>query len=283
MKVLLELTKFRITILTTISGILGYLLQSGYVSFEIIMVVMGILLLASGASALNQVQESKYDKLMKRTGNRPIPAGKLSRKQALVISLTLMLFGEILLLQLPGITPALLGIFSVFWYNGIYTPLKRYTPFAVIPGALIGSIPPAIGWTAAGGSLLEPEIILIMVYFFIWQIPHFWLLLLIFNTQYEDAGYPSLLKIFRKEQLARITFVWAFATVVIALLIPFYGIVDNVYLFLVISALSVWLVFKFYPLIRQNDFSLEFIRKAFMAINIYALSFMIIVFIQIGI
>jgi heme o synthase len=105
-------------------------------------------------------------------------------------------------------------LLNLIWYNGIYTPLKKINPLAIIPGSLVGSIPPAVGWTAAGGNILDPQIIILSFFFFIWQIPHFWLLLLIFGKDYENAGFPTLMQIFSSDQLARITFIWIVATVV---------------------------------------------------------------------
>lgn len=284
MKNLLELIKIRIAVLTTLSGALGFVLSRNGISPDIFGLIAGILVLASGSSALNQVQESAFDRLMERTKNRPIPSGKMSKGFALFLSVAFIVAGEIILfISFHNYQPVLLGLLSVIWYNGIYTPLKRITPFAVFPGAVIGALPPAIGWTAAGGVLTDPEIILIMVYFFVWQIPHFWLLLMIFHTQYEVAGYPSLLKILDKRQLGRMTFIWTFATVVLALLIPFYGIMHNILLFTAFLIVSIWLLLKFAPFIYGDEFSFISVRKAFMAINIYALTFMVILFIQTGI
>ncbi len=77
---------------------------------------------------------------------------------------------------------AALGIFTLLWYNLVYTPLKRITAFAVLPGALIGAMPPLIGWTAAGGNPLDMEIMAVAFLLFVGQMPHYWLLLLKIGT-----------------------------------------------------------------------------------------------------
>jgi hypothetical protein len=91
----------------------------------------------------------------------------------------------------------------VLWYNGVYTFLKRKSPFAAIPGAVIGAIPPAIGWICGKGALsFDPQILALSFFFFIWQVPHFWLLLLNFGRDYEKAGFPSLTRIFNSASSA---------------------------------------------------------------------------------
>ena len=87
---------------------------------------------------------------------------------------------------------ALLGLITVVWYNGIYTPLKRVTAFAAIPGGVVGAIPPVIGWVSGGGDPTDARIIVVAFFFFVWQVPHFWLLLMRIGGDYERAGLPSL-------------------------------------------------------------------------------------------
>jgi protoheme IX farnesyltransferase len=88
----------------------------------------------------------------------------------------------------------------------VYTFLKRKTGFAVIPGSLTGALPPLIGWVAAGGGVTEPLIIYISVFVFIWQIPHFWLRILIYGKEYQEAGLPTLFEHFTKRQIRIGTF-----------------------------------------------------------------------------
>jgi len=121
--------------------------------------------------------------------------------------------------QKPGF-----GGLAVLWYNGVYTPLKRLTAFAVAPGALIGALPPAIGWTAAGGSAGDLRLLALAFFFFIWQVPHFWLLLFKYGEEYAEAGFPSITRLFSTTQLGRLTFVWMLATAAASLLLPLYGV-----------------------------------------------------------
>ena len=163
-----------------------------------------------------------------------------------------------------------MGLLNLVWYNFVYTLLKRRTPFAIVPGSLVGAIPPAIGWAAAGGSLLDPQIIIIAFFFFIWQIPHFWLLLLVMDQDYQQAGFPTLTQIFNHAQLSRITFIWIVSTAVTGLLIPLFGIVSELWINLglfVSGALLTWKAFGL--LVESEDFSA--FRLNFRYINYFAL------------
>ncbi|MEJ5262447.1 MAG: protoheme IX farnesyltransferase [Ignavibacterium sp.] len=226
-KILAELTKIRITFFVMITTGFGYIAASGLFNVDLIFLLIGVLLLACGSAALNHYQERHTDALMSRTKNRPIPSGKISPKSALEISLLLILSGILLVTLAGNIISAIFGVLNLIWYNAIYTPLKKKTPFAIIPGSLVGAIPPIIGWSAAGGELLNPQIFMIAFFFFIWQIPHFWLLLLVLDDDYRKAGMPTLTNIFTKEQLARITFIWIIATAISSLFLPMVALVET--------------------------------------------------------
>lgn len=186
-----RLCKLKITVSVAVTTAAGYILSSRSLNPELIVPMAGVFLLACGSSALNQIQEWRADVLMARTRSRPIPSGKISLSFAWAISLFFLAMGTLLLAPI-GWGPLLLGGFSVFWYNGIYTLLKRRTALAVIPGALIGAIPPAIGWSAAGGGQDMAPLAALCVFLFLWQIPHFWLLALLYEEDYRQAGYPTI-------------------------------------------------------------------------------------------
>jgi protoheme IX farnesyltransferase len=163
-----------------------------------------------------------------------------------------------------------LGFLNLVWYNGIYTPLKRKNALAIIPGSLVGALPPMVGWVAAGGSLADTQIFILAFFFFIWQIPHFWLLLLVFGKDYEQAGFPTLTQIFSMDQLARITFMWILATFVTSLLIPLFGIVNNVLIDFSLLFAGLWLSWNSIKLLKSNKEKIWF-RFAFQDINIFAI------------
>lgn len=187
-----ELAKLKITVFVAFTTALGYVLASGSLSLQMLLPVSGIFLLACSSAMINQIQEWKYDSLMDRTKNRPIPAMKFSLSQSwvptvftFIVAVLILYFGSNLL----ALSTALL---TFVWYNLIYTPLKRKTSLAIIPGSMVGALPPLAGWFAAGGAIANPEIWIIFSFFFLWQIPHFWLLLLIYKDDYKAASFPVL-------------------------------------------------------------------------------------------
>ena len=271
LKIFFDLSKGRIALLAALSSATGYILAADSVSLAIVFPTVGLFLLACGSSALNQYQERDIDCLMKRTKGRPIPSARLTPPQALVIALLSMLSGSLILLVGSNVVALSLGLFAAFWYNAIYTPLKKWSPFAAIPGALVGAIPPAVGWAAAGGSPFDPKILALCFFFFVWQVPHFWLLLLVYGKDYEEAGLPSLTSIFTVGQLSQITFVWILATAVTCLLIPLFGTVQTTITNLSLLGLTLWLVWGATRFFRARGEDLSF-RSAFREINIYALA-----------
>jgi protoheme IX farnesyltransferase len=279
-KILVELTKLKITVFVTVTTMFGYVAAINVIDSRLIYTAIGLLLLACGSAVLNHYQERYTDALMDRTKNRPIPSGKISAINALKISVILVLVGTITIYLSSNMMAAILGLLNLIWYNGIYTPLKKRTPLAIIPGSLVGAIPPMVGWTAAGGVIYDPQIIIIAFFFFIWQIPHFWLLLLILDKDYQQAGFPTLTQVFSKDQLARITFVWITATAVTGLLLPFFKIVQNPFINFSLLFAVIWLTFNSMKLIKQtheNKLAGLPIRFAFRDINYFALFVVIII------
>jgi protoheme IX farnesyltransferase len=268
--ILLELTKFKISLFTTFSTFAGFILAHQSISRAIITPVLGVFFLACGSCALNQYQERKDDRRMERTKNRPIPSGKLPPSTALGISLGLLFIGSFILHDGANQMTLGMGIFAILWYNGFYTLLKRKTAFAVIPGAMIGGIPPLIGWVSGGGHFLDPKILAISFFFFMWQVPHFWLLLLNFGKDYEKAGFPSLTRILTSAQLSRITFLWVFATAVTCMVIPLYGIVESYAIHGSLFAAGFWLVWKTFRMLTTQSREFPF-RFNFKVINTYVL------------
>lgn len=191
-----------------------------------------------------------------------------------MIAILLMLAGAAVLLLGTNITALMLGLFNVLWYNGVYTPLKRVSALAVVPGSLIGAIPPAIGWAAGGGSLLDGQILAVGLFFFVWQIPHFWLLLLNLSKDYERAGFPTLTRRLSDRQLARITFFLTLATIAACLMLPFFGVGDSLLLYAALLLSAAWLAWDSRKLLSQT-LSRHLFKSRFMAINIYMLLVML--------
>lgn len=269
-KILAELTKIKITFFVMVTTGFGYIAATDSYDFKIVLVLLGVLFLACGSAALNHYQERFTDSLMSRTRNRPLPSGRVSPSKVLEISVLLVLAGTVLLFLSGNFISALFGLLNLIWYNGIYTPLKRKSSLAIIPGSLVGAIPPIIGWTAAGGDLLNPQILMIAFFFFIWQIPHFWLLLLVLDEDYKKAGMPTLTSLFSKDQLARVTFIWIIATAISSLFLPMVALVETEIIKYLIVFSVILLSINSVKLLKYSEEN-NSIRYAFRNINFFVL------------
>jgi protoheme IX farnesyltransferase len=271
LRLFVDLTKLRISALSTLSAATGYVVYCRTVNTGIVTASLGVLLLAMGACAMNQVQDSDFDARMNRTCHRPIPSGAMKPLTAFTIALTLILGGFLILWLVHNPAAALIGMIAVVWYNAAYTYLKRVWAFAVVPGALIGALPPAVGWTAAGGAPFDPHLLALTFFFFVWQVPHFWLLLFAYGSDYERAGLPSLTKLFSRRQLASLTFIWMLATFASSLLLSVYGLTGSPWIGLGLVVCGLWLAWGAWRLLREQG---RFFRPAFRSINLYALCVM---------
>ncbi len=270
----LKLMKLKVSVAVTFTAIAGFIIYSHSIDTELIYLIAGVLLLASGSSALNQVQESKYDALMPRTSMRPIPAGLLTAKQAFYLSVFFILSGAIILYAAFGYIPALLGLFNVLWYNGIYTPLKRITAFAVVPGSLVGAVPVYIGWAAAGGSVYDATITFVGLFLFIWQVPHFWLLMLKYGEEYKKAGFKTITGTFNPMTLPKIIFVWVLCTSFSSLIVPLFLDTLSLWFFLLVFSLNLAFISLFVQMAFKPEQPISF-KRSFIGINIYMMVFML--------
>lgn len=216
-RLFMQLTKFKLSVAVTVSTVFTFVLARGSDVSVLLSSITAVLLLALGVSALNQYQEWEIDIKMVRTKKRPIPSGRISATAALAISFFMIVTAMFLIYQTLHYTGLALFAFVVLWYNGVYTNLKRYSAFAVVPGGLLGVIPPAIGWLSAGRSLGEPEFLAVALLFFFWQVPHFWLLMAKYEKDYRAAGFPTAIEKFGSEGFHRVLFAWWMLTVLCGL------------------------------------------------------------------
>ncbi len=192
-KAFMELLKFRLTFLVVFSSAFGYVLGiNGQLDWILFLVFcLGGFMMSGGAVALNQVFEVDFDKVMKRTRNRPLPTSRLNMNEALVFSILFALTGFIFLWIFINPVTAVLSMISLAIYAFVYTPLKRIGPVAVPVGAIPGALPPLLGWTAATGSISYEALILFGIQF-VWQFPHFWAIAWIADEDYNKAGFKLL-------------------------------------------------------------------------------------------
>jgi heme o synthase len=189
----LELTKPRITLLIVLTAAAGFCLGSpAGINYRLLAISMlGIGLLASGVSTLNQYMERDLDALMRRTAARPLPTGQLAPNDALLFGAGLIVLAEVYLALLVNPLSALLGLSVIFGYLLVYTPLKTRTTLSTAAGAFPGAVPPLIGWTAARGDMDITAWVLFAI-LFLWQFPHFLAIAWMYREDYGRAGIRML-------------------------------------------------------------------------------------------
>lgn len=190
-----KLIKFRLTFLVVFSASVTFLIGSKATGNPINWVhwgklIIGGFLVTGAANCFNEIIEKDYDKLMKRTKDRPIPSGHLTTGQALILGLLMGVIGTYLLGSL-NLTTGLLSVFSILFYAFAYTPLKRISPIAVFVGAIPGALPPLIGYVAGYGTIDEIALIVFGIQF-VWQFPHFWAIAWVLDDDYKLAGFRLL-------------------------------------------------------------------------------------------
>jgi heme o synthase len=185
-----ELVKARLTLLVLLTTAVGFYMGApnpiNYAAF--FHVVFGTALAAAGAAALNQWWERRLDALMNRTKMRPIPAGRMSPRDALAAGGFLSLAGVTYLALACNALAASLAALTILLYIFAYTPLKRISTTNTLVGAIPGAIPPLIGWGAVRGELSPGAWSLFAILFF-WQMPHFFALAWMYRNDYERAGF----------------------------------------------------------------------------------------------
>ena len=192
LKVIFELTKFRLSFLVSFSAIFGFILASD--NFYILdLIVLGISgYLVTAASVINnQILEKDLDSKMDRTKDRPLPTNRISKRNSLITSVFFMVIGLTIMTLYFNMVAGLLSLVSLLLYTFIYTPLKRVGPIAVFIGAIPGALPPLIGWVAFSGEISIEAIIIFSIQF-IWQFPHFWAIAWIYHDDYKKVGFKLL-------------------------------------------------------------------------------------------
>ena len=259
-------TKFILSFAVSLSALFAYIMAKGEIGLDMFLATFSVLLVAMGVSTLNQVQEYREDSKMERTKNRPIASGRMSPRTGIIISVVLILLSLVLIYTLLGLTGINFFAFAFIWYNLMYTPMKKRSALAVVPGAILGVIPPAIGWLVAGHSLFELEFIALAVYYFIWQVPHFWLLVMLFHGDYKDGGYPTAMRLFGEGTLQRLTFVWLILTIHAGVFLVYtFNVYSNITIALSV-VLGVWAFLTSIKLLKK-EFKLTDARAIFWKIN----------------
>ena len=187
-----QLVKVRLSLLVVFSASMSYLWATNRQvdALTIWLLSIGGFLITGSSNILNQVIEKDSDLLMARTKNRPLAAGRMKVNEALLIAALLGIVGLTILWRI-NLLSAALGAGALFIYALIYTPLKKVTVFTIVPGAIAGSLPVVIGWTAARGEIGKEALLLFLIQF-IWQFPHTWSIAWLLKDEYNKAGLKML-------------------------------------------------------------------------------------------
>ena len=192
LKVIFELTKFRLSFLVSFSAIVGFILASdNFIFIDLLVLGLSGYLVTAASVINNQILEKELDKKMDRTKNRPLPTNRISKTNSTIISIIFMLIGLASITLYFNLIAGLLSLASLILYTFVYTPLKKVGPIAVFVGAIPGALPPLIGWVAFSG-VISIEAIIIFSIQFIWQFPHFWAIAWIYHDDYKKVGFKLL-------------------------------------------------------------------------------------------
>ncbi len=191
-----ELMKLRVTTLIVMTAWCGYYFgaqKSGVssLSWGLFHALLGIALVSSGTAALNEVMEHEVDGRMRRTAQRPLPAGRMSVRHATIVGSVATLGGSIYLAAFTNPLTGLLTFLTSVVYLAAYTPLKRVSPVCTFVGAFPGAMPGVLGWTAARGRLEWGALILFAI-LFAWQFPHFFSIAWLYREDYAQGGIRML-------------------------------------------------------------------------------------------
>ena len=252
------ITKARLAISVVFSTITGYLL--GVESWEnsnwitVLLLAIGGYCMVGASNVFNQIIEVDLDALMDRTKNRPLPAGDITKNQALLLGGVLTAAGLVILYCINPKT-AMFAAISIFMYVSLYTPLKTITPLSVFVGAFPGAIPYMLGWVAATGHFGIEAGALFMIQFF-WQFPHFWAIGWFLYDDYKKAGFFMLPTGERDKKTALQTILYT-VWMILASLIPVLGITGRLYLTkvsaVIIFLLGLWMLYTAVKLYQEMD------------------------------
>ncbi|MDH3291140.1 MAG: heme o synthase [Gemmatimonadota bacterium] len=263
----LELTKPNIVGLILCTVAAGYYLGSpGPVDLlGLIHVVVGSALVAAGSNALNQILERQVDAEMHRTRGRPLPSGRLRAAESTVVAWSMGVAGVVYLWLLTNALVAVLAAVTLGSYVFVYTPLKRYTSFSTVVGAVPGALPVVGGWAAGRGSVnLEAWVLFGIL--FLWQLPHFLALAWLYRDDYARAGLRMLSVTSGAGATFRQALAYAVALLPVSLVPTLLGTTGMVY-FGGALVLAVWLIAE--TLAVTFDHSPRRARRLFLVTVIY--------------
>jgi protoheme IX farnesyltransferase len=215
-------------------------------TWSLLNALVGIGVTCAGSAALNEVLEHKIDALMRRTRNRPLPAGRMSLANGLTAGILATVLGPVYLSLTTNILTGVLAFSTAATYLAFYTPLKRISPISTFVGAFPGAMPPLLGWTAIRGKLEIEAVFLFLIVFF-WQFPHFQAIAWMYREDYEAAGIKMLPVVDQAgHAVIRQMFTYCSTLISVSLVPTLLQMTGKIYLFgaLVLGLGFLWFVFR---------------------------------------
>lgn len=207
------LARVRVSATVAVLSMLGFFLYRPEITGAVFATGLGSFFLCAGCCALNQVQEKRTDGYFSRTVMRPLPQGRISSKMA-ALTAVLWIGLAVSLYSMTGSSQALImALVVVAVFNGLYTGLKRRTPYALFVGGVAGAMPPLIGWIAADGSMYDPLILSNCVMWYLVQIPHLWIRVYKHKEEYISRFSPVPVSYFMLAHHTAFMRFWYFAYV----------------------------------------------------------------------
>lgn len=253
-----EITKAGLAVSVVFSSLVGYLLgfsdEHPFNWLTLFLLAIGGYFMVGASNVFNQVIEKDLDAKMLRTKNRPLPSGRVSSQNALLLGFALT-FAGLIILYLINPKTAMFGAISIFMYVSMYTPLKTLTPLSVFVGAFPGAIPFMLGWVASTGNFGIEAGTLFLIQFF-WQFPHFWAIGWFLFDDYEKAGFFMLPTGKRDAKTAVQIILYTF-WLIVASVLPVFGFTGSLSLSIVgavvVTLLGLWMLYFAFKLYKNRD------------------------------
>ena len=239
-----QLIKFTLSFMVVFSTVISYLLAPN-IRFDLLSVLLlfaGGMLITGSANTINQVLEKDSDALMKRTAKRPVASGRMSLNEAVGFAVIIGALGVFIMWYWFNFTSAMVGLFSLFLYGFIYTPLKKVNSLAVLVGALPGALPCLIGWLAATNEFSAGGWILFSIQF-LWQFPHFWAIAWVAHKDYSAAGFKLLPSDKGPTKFTALQTIMYSALMVPVGMLPYYYNISGITSLWIVLACNLWMVY----------------------------------------
>ncbi len=260
-----ELVKFKLSLTVVYSAVMAYLIaaQGSVDWFSVLILSVGGFCVAGAANALNQVLERDFDKLMKRTSNRPLATGRMTVSEAVLAAGILSIIG-LMMLAMFNPWASFFGVIALLSYAFLYTPMKRISPSAIAVGALPGALPMLIGCVAFQGELTSLALTLFLLQFF-WQFPHFGAISWLGFEDYQKAGFKFVVaKDGKQDRSIGLQGVFYALCLVPVGLVPFYTNITGEVSAIIVSVLAVAYAWFGWNLYKKSD------RKAAMQLMFFS-------------